>query len=392
MSSSYSESKSLAFRANLAKLVSPLRRVRSRTPFFHLAAHRIPTLWSLYRGLLRNSPTEDVKFRVRLLFHQNRQFTGVEKTLTRLKLGYKWLDFFKKAKYGDERCQNVVMRFSSLIAAKREKARMMRIVREELEWQEKLRHRPILSGGFMRPTVNHGPLPRMKPQPPAISHLIIKRLKKRELRHDKRKQLEDDLEDLAMEQQFEEGLRNLTKVQFPTVFSGPGISQRWKQPIVESIRDISKRQQLEYVRAETPFSPELFERIIEARREKIRNKTQEKDRERHGELTKSAIKRQRKGPPAHILAKMTAKEREMDKISRSLSEVGYVALVKRRLGFKLKDPDAGLELGEKNNRPLLRQATHLIHAENRRRQIEEQRLTSFTSRTVCSERAQATGE
>ena len=48
------------FRAKLAELVSPLRRVRSKSPFFELAAHRIPTLWSLYRGLLRNSPTEDV--------------------------------------------------------------------------------------------------------------------------------------------------------------------------------------------------------------------------------------------------------------------------------------------------------------------------------------------
>jgi hypothetical protein len=58
---------SLAFRAKLAQFVSPLRRVRSRTPFFRLAAHRIPTLWSLYRGLLRHSPTEQVRFDPNLL-------------------------------------------------------------------------------------------------------------------------------------------------------------------------------------------------------------------------------------------------------------------------------------------------------------------------------------
>ena len=50
----------ISFRAKLNELVSPLRRTRSRSPFFELAAHRIPTLWSLYRGLLQNSPTEDV--------------------------------------------------------------------------------------------------------------------------------------------------------------------------------------------------------------------------------------------------------------------------------------------------------------------------------------------
>lgn len=61
MSESYLAAKSLAFRANLAKLVSPLRRVRPKRPFYELPAHRIPTLWYLYRGLLRNSPTEDVR-------------------------------------------------------------------------------------------------------------------------------------------------------------------------------------------------------------------------------------------------------------------------------------------------------------------------------------------
>lgn len=58
--SAYGRLMAVPFRAKLAELVSPLRRVRSKTPFFELAAHRIPTLWSLYRGLLRNSPTEDV--------------------------------------------------------------------------------------------------------------------------------------------------------------------------------------------------------------------------------------------------------------------------------------------------------------------------------------------
>ena len=51
---------SLAFRANLASLVSPLRRLKPRVPFFRLPAHRIPTLWTWYRGLLRYAPTENV--------------------------------------------------------------------------------------------------------------------------------------------------------------------------------------------------------------------------------------------------------------------------------------------------------------------------------------------
>jgi hypothetical protein len=52
---------SLAHRARLARLISPLRRVRPRVPFYALAAHRVPTLWCLYRGLLRAAPGENVR-------------------------------------------------------------------------------------------------------------------------------------------------------------------------------------------------------------------------------------------------------------------------------------------------------------------------------------------
>ena len=95
---------SVPFRVNLADLVSPLRRIRSRLPFFHLAAHRIPTLWSLYRRLLRHSPTEDVfyyfyfsmysnlrykiSFRIRALFRQNKHLTGTKVTRKHLTQGY----------------------------------------------------------------------------------------------------------------------------------------------------------------------------------------------------------------------------------------------------------------------------------------------------------------
>ena len=130
----------------------------------------------------------------------------------------------------------------------------------------------------------------------------------------------------------------------------------------------------EQERAKRAFSPELLEAIFQARRTKIRNKTREKERERQGEILKSTLRRQRKGPPAHILAKMSPERRRMDKIARSLSEVGYVALVKRRLGMRLRDPEAGLELGEKKNRSLLNHASRMLKEENRKRAEEERKL------------------
>jgi hypothetical protein len=43
--------------SNIARTVSRLRPVRPRSPFYRLSAHRVPTLWVLYRGLLRASPS-----------------------------------------------------------------------------------------------------------------------------------------------------------------------------------------------------------------------------------------------------------------------------------------------------------------------------------------------
>ncbi|KAJ3510369.1 hypothetical protein NLJ89_g4713 [Agrocybe chaxingu] len=283
----------------------------------------------------------------------------------------KWLEFFKKAMDGDQHCQAVMMRYSRLIAAKRAKADLRRVMKGELERQLRARTQPIWTGGFLRPTLFHGPLPRMYPQPKPIAMIVRKRILSREKRFKTRAVLEGDLEDLKLEGKFEEGLRDLTKTEFPTFFSGEEASAEWRQPIQTMLDEFKLKDQREYARAAQPFPPELVEAIFEARREKIRNKTREKERERRGERTLSGLRRKRQGPPAHILSQMTPAQREMDKVSRSLSEVGYVALVKRRLGRKLKDPEAGLELGEVQNRPLLDKTREIVREENKRRRLEE---------------------
>ena len=51
---------SLAHRESIARLLTPLRRIRPTVAYYKLAAHRIPTLWTLYRGLQRNAERENV--------------------------------------------------------------------------------------------------------------------------------------------------------------------------------------------------------------------------------------------------------------------------------------------------------------------------------------------
>ena len=67
-SSIYRPSESIQLqRAELSKAFSSLRRTRPRVPFWLLAAHRIPTLWTLYRGIQREAPSEEVCYIILLL-------------------------------------------------------------------------------------------------------------------------------------------------------------------------------------------------------------------------------------------------------------------------------------------------------------------------------------
>ena len=101
-----------------------------------------------------------------------------------------------------------------------------------------------------------------------------------------------------------------------------------------------------YERAAMPYPKDMLELIREARRERVRNRTREHERDRRGLLSKSALRKANKGPPARVLVRMSEWEKKADKVSRGVSEVGYIAMVKAQLGKKLKDPNHWKELEE----------------------------------------------
>lgn len=98
------------------------------------------------------------------------------------------------------------------------------------------------------------------------------------------------------------------------------------------------------------------------------NKTRELNRERTGELTRRALRRARQGPPAPVLAMMSEKRKKNDKVIRSLSEVGYVAKVKRLMGVKLKDPEKWKVEGAASGNT--RKLERVVEEENRKRRDE----------------------
>ncbi|THV05366.1 hypothetical protein K435DRAFT_647156 [Dendrothele bispora CBS 962.96] len=375
---------SLAFRANLAKLISPLKRVRPSVPFWKLGAHRVPTLWGLYRGLLRNAPSDNIRYRVEMMFRKNRYMTGPRQTKRELLKGYKWLNFFQAAQSGDSRKQAVLSRYDQFISMKIEKEHWKRLVRNEIEWQNRLRNRPILTGGFLQPTAHHPPLPRLKPQPKAISGMIIKRMRARE-RQFMRSEALGEMKDLIKEERFFEQMAPSS--QRSQVYGGSAYYE-WSQsaPLSQARQQIFETSNGVLTRMMRPFPPDLIDQVREARKNKIANRTKELKRERRGEVTARTLKRRRKGLPAHVWTKLSEKDRKEELIvQRSVSEVGYVGMLKKERGWKLSEPKEKVEgkvwsieegrwIGEEDDRALDKALGRIRRENERRRAMRDRTL------------------
>jgi hypothetical protein len=142
----------------------------------------------------------------------------------------------------------------------------------------------------------------------------------------------------------------------------------------EETEYLSEKFMADDARALSPIPREVVRQVIEARRERHRNRTRELERERRGDMTTRAIQRKAKGLPAHILAAMSPASRRREGITRSLSEVGYVGMTKARLGKGLRDEARWriFEEGEVGLRPRLAQEASVIEAENQRRREASQ--------------------
>ncbi|KAF8516851.1 hypothetical protein BU17DRAFT_50473 [Hysterangium stoloniferum] len=366
---------------DLATSFTALKRVRPTVPFWHLAAHRIPTLWSLYRGLLKTARHhEHIHWRIRILFHQHKSLTSPTKTRDQLFKLHKWLDVFQKASQGHAPSKALMDRYNRLISTKREREQWKAIFCDELDWITKLKNRPIITGSLMRPTIYNRPLPRLKPQPMHVSGMIHKRRKVRERRAERQEHWASFKDDLRLEAAFESGLyqdAEKSGLEFERIYDN---ADAWHQPIDQVLASIQASYDLDEERAKTPYSPALLELVTEARREKIRNKTRERERERRGLVTSSTIKRMRKGPPAHILSRLTPEGRRIDAMLRMPSEGGYTGKIKREAGMKLKDNETWkLEDGDPCT------WAELDKAEMAFRQIQENRRRKLDVETLMGE-------
>ncbi|KAH9851702.1 hypothetical protein C2E23DRAFT_732488 [Lenzites betulinus] len=360
----------LAHRAQLAQLISKLRPTHFRAPLTRLPAHRVPTLWTLYRGIMRDAPTDTIRSHMRDFFRARKGMREQGDVTRELRKAHARWDILRKAKAGEEHLQAVCLRYSRMIEGAARQAQADALFEAELAWYERIRTRPVLTGAYHKPTIFNGPLPRLLPQPAHITGMIVSRRKSRQRRIARRDEMQEMTALLEAERTFETQLSNATGVRafkrdFVEGFDG------WRAPLAEDAKAMKASLERERARLRTPFPPELLEQIKSARRARIENKTRERERERRGEMTNRLLRQMRKSPPAHMLALMSPRRRRMDSIARSVSEVGYVAKVKRALGYKLRDPHAWeAELGPKEKMEMMNRMAEEIEQENIRRRFQ----------------------
>ncbi|KAA1474749.1 hypothetical protein DENSPDRAFT_346574 [Dentipellis sp. KUC8613] len=356
------------FRDNL----SGLRSSRLHVPFWKLAAHRVPTLWSLYRGLLRSSPNEQVKWRIGALFRRHQHITSPKKAKEKLERFNRWLVRFRQAQAGDEHLQAVLRRYGAMIAERRDKEKFKDMLRAEAKWQQRLRNRPILKGSYFRPSNSNPPLPRMTPQPIQISMMITKRRASRWRRITQSRDINKNFAYIKDEALFEERLASADPTaKFPRLFGGKKVT-KWREPIEEQLRILDQIFKRDEERARKPFPPALIAQVQEARKERLRNLARERGRERRGEVIKATKIRRGLGYPPPVRQRWSPKKRrEMFIVRRSISRVGYVGSLKRKMGWKI-GPSEDAYSGERLARVL--KLEKQLAEEQRRRLEDEERM------------------
>jgi hypothetical protein len=160
----------------------------------------------------------------------------------------------------------------------------------------------------------------------------------RSRRIERQRALLSQIEDLEVEDKFEDGLVEKGAAQFETCFGGNLAA--WRAPLESDLAEIQAAFNRDNARAIRPTPSDLLLQLKAARREKIANKTRERERQMRGEVLSVTRRQSRQGFPAHTLALWDPETRRANLTARrSPGKVGYVGQVKRALGYRMPPED-----------------------------------------------------
>ena len=169
--------------------------------------------------------------------------------------------------------------------------------------------------------------------------MLHKRRVARIRRIERQRALLSQIQDLEVEDKFERSLAEKGGAQFETCFGGLNLAA-WRAPLKSRLAEIQAGFDRDNARAVRPAPSDLLLQLKAARREKIANKTRERERQMRGEVLSATRRQSRLGFPAHTLALWDPETRKANLLARrSASKVGYVGQVKRALGYRMPPDD-----------------------------------------------------
>ncbi|GAA5979390.1 hypothetical protein JCM5350_003889 [Sporobolomyces pararoseus] len=227
--------------------------------------HRIPTLWSLYRPLVRSTRSAPIPLEEQQLLHRyikeefkrSRKLSSVEKVKRRWHQAEQLLNQLE----GSHHCTVHLKQLKELTL------HLSNLSSLHLHPPPSPSPPRVNKKPSPRPTILHStqfrpPMLRIRPQPIETSMMIFNRRKKSQKRYDKLSLAREYLEDIKEEDQFENRILNGRR--------GGEWGQEWK----EWIRDAREKGKKEQARNNTRIPEKLIER---ARR--LNRKREEKRQE-----------------------------------------------------------------------------------------------------------------
>ena len=130
--------------------------------------------------------------------------------------------------------------------------------------------------------------------------LIYKRRRARTQRIEQQRALLSQIQDLQIEGEFEDSLVNKGGARFKNCFSGLSPAA-WRVPIDSRLTEIQAAFNRDTARAARPTPLELLSQLKAARREKVANKTRERERQMRGEVLSTTRHQSRLGFPTHTV-------------------------------------------------------------------------------------------
>lgn len=262
---------------HISLLRAPRLKPPPQNPFFHDPSHTIPTRWSLYRPLLRATHLHldrglalpAIRRRVGEQWRKHTSNTSIAATRKFLEKGYTLLDHLTSS--SPETRIHILHLESHLAATQRQNdARVLALTK-------KRQPRARLQGSFLRPTIYNPPLPRLTPQPLAISMIIQKRIKSHALRIAKYRAAKETRDDMREEVNF---WRRLSGAEG----TGDGGSEGgWDREITTVMKTCEESFERGQRRSEGRYGREVMHRVERARKRRVRESQEKVVRRREQE-------------------------------------------------------------------------------------------------------------